>query len=336
MKKILVIKLSNADEIILTTPLVRALKTQLEDYEVHYCTRTIFQSMLFANPYVDKIQEFNNSFVTLIRALKKEKFDIVVDLEANAQSKLIKFLLNARTFTYKSLKLEKWLMVNLKINRLPNIHLVDRYMDTVKALDVRKDNLGLDYFIPEKDEVEPLWIPETHRKSYVLFGIMAKYYTRKLPLNKMIELCDRINKPIILIGDKEDAVTGDKIEEFFTSSADSEYHEPGLKRMNKKTIIYNACGIFNVNQIASMIKGAKYVFTHDSFVMQIAASFKKQTFSIWGNTIPLFGKYPYKTKFTLFENNKLHCRPCSENGYSRCPKEHFKCMQDIAFDFYLP
>ena len=71
MKKILVIKLSNPDEIILTTPLVRALKTQLEDNEVHYCTRTIFQSMLSANPYVDKIQEFDNSFATLIRALKK-------------------------------------------------------------------------------------------------------------------------------------------------------------------------------------------------------------------------------------------------------------------------
>ncbi len=70
--------------------------------------------------------------------------------------------------------------------------------------------------------------------------------------------------------------------------------------------------------------------------MQIAAAYKKQIFSIWGNTIPLFGSYPYKTKFVVFENNKLNCRPCSKTGYNKCPKGHFKCMNGIVFDFYLP
>jgi ADP-heptose:LPS heptosyltransferase len=100
--------------------------------------------------------------------------------------------------------------------------------------------------------------------------------------------------------------------------------------------VYNACGKFNLNQSASLVKQARYVFTHDTGLMHIAAAFKKEVFSIWGSTIPGFGMYPYRTKFTVLENNRLDCRPCSKIGFEKCPKGHFKCMNDIVFDFYLP
>jgi ADP-heptose:LPS heptosyltransferase len=106
--------------------------------------------------------------------------------------------------------------------------------------------------------------------------------------------------------------------------------------MGKKTIVYNGCGKFNINQSASVIKKARYVFTHDTGLMHIAAAFKKEIFSIWGNTIPAFGMYPYRTKFTILENNRLSCRPCSKIGYNQCPKGHFKCMKELVLDFYLP
>ena len=89
------------------------------------------------------------------------------------------------------------------------------------------------------------------------------------------------------------------------------------------------------NTLFALDKKSKYVFTHDTGLMHIAAALKKEVFTIWGNTIPLFGMYPYKTKFTIFENNQISCRPCSKLGFSKCPKGHFKCMEDIKFDFYL-
>ena len=54
-----------------------------------------------------------------------------------------------------------------------------------------------------------------------------------------------------------------------------------------------------------------------------------------GSSSPYFGKYPYKTRFTIFENNRLTCRPCSSTGFDQCPKGHFKCMNEVVFDFYL-
>lgn len=334
-KKILIIRFSSIGDIVLTTPVIRGLKTKFPESEIHYCTKSSYKIILEENPYVDKIHELTESLSSLIDNLKKEKFDIIIDLHNNLRTSIIKLRLNAKAYSFDKLNYEKWLMVNLKINKLPNKHIVDRYMETVAPLSVKPDTLGLDYFIPEKDEVPSKWLPETHRKEYVAYAIGAQHNTKKLPFSRMIELCDKINKPIVLLGGKDDAETGDKIQHFFERNLESGYEE-GLTELNKKSIIYNACGKFNLNQSASIVKNATYVFTHDTGLMHIAAAFKKEIFSIWGNTIPSFGMYPYKTKFTVLENNKIYCRPCSKIGYEKCPKGHFKCMKDIVFDFYIP
>lgn len=335
-KKILILRFSSIGDIVLTTPVPRTLKTQLEA-EVHYATMKKYRAVLEGNPYIDKFHYLEDRLSELIKQLRAEKFDYVIDLHHNLRTLLIKKQLGVKAYSFPKLNVEKWLMTNFKIDKLPNVHIVDRYMETVRPLGIRMDTLGLDYFIPAKDEVELNWLPETHRKEYVAYAIGAQYNTKKLPLERMIELCDRINKPIVLLGDQNDKIQGDKIEAFFRHTEASAPLEPQLHReLNKKAVIFNACGKFNLNQSASIVRQASYVFTHDTGLMHIAAAFRKQIFCIWGNTIPMFGMYPYRTRFTIFENNKLSCRPCSKIGYDRCPKGHFKCMRDIVFDFYLP
>ncbi len=335
MKKVLVIRFSSIGDIVLTTPVVRNLKTQL-DAEVHYCTKKGFYPILAANPYIDKIHLLDDDLSTLIEKLKQENFDYVVDLHNNLRTRIIKLRLGVKNSAFPKLNLEKWLLVNFKINKLPNRHIVDRYMDTVKPLGVKMDSLGLDYFIPEGDEVPIASLPTDYQKEFVAYAIGGQHATKKLPVARMIELCDRINKPILLLGGKEDRPAGDEIVRFFERRDHTQEYEPGLEKLNKKAIVYNSCGEFNINQSASIIRQAKYVFSHDTGLMHIAAAFKKQVFSIWGNTVPIFGMYPYRTKFMILENNRLNCRPCSKIGYSKCPKGHFKCMNDIVFDFYLP
>ncbi len=334
--KILILRFSSIGDIVLTTPVIRTLKTQVENAEIHYATKIAYQSILQANPYIDQLHFLENSLVDLIGQLKKERFDVIIDLHNNLRTKRIKWSLGVKAYTFRKINIAKWLMVNFKWNRLPNRHIVDRYMDTVQALGVKMDNLGLDYFIPEKDEVEPDWLPETHRNEYAVFAIGGKFATKQLPVERMIELCDRINKPIILLGGKEDLGNAQKIEAFFKRHEGSEAWEEKLGELGKKSQIYNGCGKFSINQSASIIRQARWVFTHDTGMMHVAAAFKKQIFSIWGNTIPAFGMYPYRTKFTVFENNKIGCRPCSKLGFKKCPKGHFKCMKEVVFDFYLP
>jgi ADP-heptose:LPS heptosyltransferase len=335
--KILIVRFSSIGDIVLTTPVVRVLKTQLDNAEIHYATKLQFRGLLTENPYVDKIHVLENNLQSLIKELRGEKFDYIIDLHNNLRTRILKMSLGVKSFSFNKLNWEKWLMVNLKINKLPAVHIVDRYLSTIQPLQVKNDSLGLDYFIPASDDVPYEWIPETHRNGFVAFAIGGQHATKKLPVRRMIELCDKINRPIILLGGKEDIEAAEKIERFFYVNSQSEISEGEIQiDLNKRTIIYNACGKYNINQSASIVKKADYVFSHDTGLMHIAAAFKKEVFSIWGNTIPLFGMYPYRTKFKVLENNKLDCRPCSKIGYNKCPRGHFNCMEKLVFDFYLP
>jgi ADP-heptose:LPS heptosyltransferase len=142
----------------------------------------------------------------------------------------------------------------------------------------------------------------------------------------MIELCEKINKPIILLGDKNDAKIGQEIEKYFLEKDVNTPHK------TPKTIIFNACGKFNLNQSASLLQQAQTVFAHDTGLMHIAAALQKTIYSIWGNTTPSLGMYPYRTKFFILENNNIDCRPCSKIGFDKCPKGHFNCMNGISFE----
>ena len=103
----------------------------------------------------------------------------------------------------------------------------------------------------------------------------------------------------------------------------------------KRKQIYNACGRLNINQSASVLANARKVITHDTGLMHIAAAFKKEIISVWGNTVPQFGMYPYFGNHNnydlshIIEVKNLKCRPCSKLGFDKCPKGHFKCMAEI-------
>jgi ADP-heptose:LPS heptosyltransferase len=195
------------------------------------------------------------------------------------------------------------LLVNLKINQMPNVHIVERYLKTVESLGIKNDNQGLDYFILEKDKVT-----HPHSEPYVAYAIGGQHFTKKLPTHKIIEICSNLHSNIILLGGKEDFEIGEEIQ----------------KAVGNKVL--NACGKYNLNQSASLLQQAEYVISHDTGLMHIASALKKRIISIWGNTVPEFGMYPYITDYQVVENKNLACRPCSKIGYEKCPKGHFKCM----------
>ncbi|RDC64306.1 glycosyltransferase family 9 protein [Adhaeribacter pallidiroseus] len=326
MTKILVLRFSSIGDIVLTTPVVRALKQQLPGAQIHYATKYNFRSLVESNPYIDQAHYLRNNLGELIKELQAEKFDYVVDLHRNLRTSLLKFKLGVPAKSFDKLNFKKWLLVRFKINKLPNIHIVERYLAAATHLGVTNDGQGLDYFIPAADEVALTSLPVTHQNGYYAFAIGAQHYTKRLPTERIIELCAQINAPVILLGGKEDQAAAAEITNYFKNRSTTN---------EQRTTIYNACGQYNLNQSASLVKQAQAVFSHDTGLMHIAAAFQKKIFSIWGNTVPEFGMYPYKTEFKVWERPNLYCRPCSKIGYSKCPQGHFKCMREINFDITL-
>jgi len=312
--KFLIIRFSSIGDIVLTTPVVRCLKQQVEGAEVHYLTKKNFSAIIENNPYVNKMHLLDNNPEEIINDLKKENFDYIIDLHNNLRTlKVKRALKKIPSFSFNKLNIEKWLLTALKINIMPKMHIVDRYLATVKTFGVKNDGKGLDYFIPEKDAVPDTDIPAAQSLGYIGIVIGAAHNTKKLPLHKLKELCKNLEYPIILLGGSEDKKAGDEI-----AVADP-------------VKIYNSSGKFNLNESADLVRRAKLIITHDTGLMHIAAAFKKPVISIWGNTVPAFGMTPYYGKKMaandLFEINGLWCRPCSKIGYNKCPLGHFKCME---------
>ncbi len=316
--KILIIRFSSIGDIVLTTPVIRCIKKQLETAEIHFLTKYDYRHIVQPNPHLSKIHLLqNNNWEQLITDLQAEDFDYIIDLHKNLRSAKVKRTLKkATSFAYNKLNLQKWLLTNFKINQMPSVHIVDRYMDTIKSLGVVNDLQGLDYFIPANEVVKENDIPMSHQAGYIGIVIGASYTTKKLPVENLVELCSLINHPIILMGGPEDKLSGEAI-------AATNPHK-----------IYNACGKYTLNESADLVRRSKLIISPDTGLMHIAAAFKKPIISVWGNTVPAFGMFPYfgkhKVQEALFEVTNLSCRPCSKLGYQQCPKKHFKCMNNMS------
>ncbi len=309
--KFLIIRFSSIGDIVLTTPVIRCLKEQVEGAEVHFLTKKAFKPVLQENPYIDKLHVLEDSFSNTTRQLIGEDFDYVIDLHSNLRTMRFKRKLKLISFSFKKLNLEKWLLVNFKKNKLPDNHIVDRYLETTRLFSVENDNKGLDYFIPEETKktiVKQLDI----NSEYIVIVIGANHFTKQLPDEKIAEITSATDKTVVFLGGKQDIEKAKSVE--------------GLLR--NKTVI-NLTGCLSLNESALAVKHAALVITPDTGLMHIAAAFKKKIISVWGNTVPEFGMYPYMAdkKSVLYEVKGLSCRPCSKIGHEKCPKGHFKCME---------
>lgn len=313
--KFLIIRFSSIGDIVLTTPVIRCLRNKYPHAVIHYLTKKKYAAILQSNPYLDKVIMLEDRLKEIMFELEKQNYDHIIDLHHNLRTLQIKNHLRGVPFyTFHKLNIKKWIYTNCKINLMPHKHIVDRYMATVAKLDVVNDGKGLDYFIPENDLIKNDDIPFSHSHGYVAIAIGAAHNTKKLPVEKLKELAGKIKFPIILLGGKEDFEPGEKIAE-----------QDPVK-------IYNACGKFSLNESADIVRNAKLVITHDTGLMHIAAAFKKNILSVWGNTVPSFGMTPYQTMYEVFQVNKLWCRPCSKTGFEKCPLGHFKCMNNQSMD----
>lgn len=315
-KKFLIIRFSSIGDIVLTTPVIRCLKQQVPDAEVHFLVKSKFRSVIEHNPYIDKLHVLAHSWELMMEKLKTENFDYIIDLHHNVKTLRIKKALRKKSFSFYKLNIQKYFYTAFKINLLPEVHIVDRYMKTLESFGVKNDGRGLDYFIHPKEETRKEDIPASHHAGFIACVIGAAHGTKRWPVHKWKEFCTKMNHPVILLGGAEDRVRGDEI-----AAADT-------------VKVYNACGKFSLNESADLVKKSKLVITHDTGLMHIAAAYKKPIISLWGNTVPAFGMAPYygaaMVPNLILQVHKLWCRPCSKIGFDKCPLGHFKCMERIA------
>lgn len=314
--KFLIIRFSSIGDIVLTSPVVRCLKTQFPEAEIHYLTKKRNVDLLQANPYIDKIYLLGDSLPQIIQELKAENYDFVIDLHNNLRSLRVKLALRAKSFSFNKLNFRKFFLTRLKLNLMPEMHIVDRNMATLSRFNIVNDGRGLEHFIPEEDEFSIDELPESFRNGYVALVLAGTYFTKRMPAAKYRGLITGTDYPFVLLGGKSERLLADEIRSWGTNN------------------VADFTGKLRFNQSASLVKNARLVISNDTGLMHIAAAFHKKILSVWGNTTPELGMYPYLpgSGSQMLEVKGLNCRPCSKLGYHECPQKHFLCMNEIQED----
>ena len=314
--KILVTRFSSIGDVVLTTPVLRVLHQQL-DAEVHVLTKQPFQPLVAHNPHVAKVHILLSDWSEMVRILREEKYDICVDLHNNLRSRRLSWALRIPTYRFPKLNVAKWLRTAMKIDRLPRVHLVDRYFAALRPLGIEGDDRGLELVIPENEhwDLSATFSEEDRKQGILAVALGAAHATKAIPVDKLVAFLRPVDRPVVLLGGPADREAGDHV----------------IQGLDGKTVV-NLAGTCRLLQSASVIQQSAVVLTPDTGLMHIATALGKPMMVVWGNTIPEFGMFPYRPSgeswLKQLEVEGLGCRPCSKIGFPQCPKGHFRCMRD--------
>jgi len=317
--KILIVRFSSIGDIVLTSSVVRCVKQQLPNSEIHFLTKQAFRSVVEHNPNIDKVITIQSSIKEITSELKEENYDQIVDLHNNLRTRSLSLRLRRPTTRFPKLNWEKWKLVKFKKDSMPDVHVVERYFEAVRKLGVTSDGKRGDFPIPQSENVDVKAHFGIDAGAFIALVIGAKFGTKQLPIDKLVELIDLSKEPVLLIGGPDDQQLGEEI----------------VKKVDHPNT-FNSCGKFSILGSASILKQSRIVVTNDTGMMHIAACFDVPIISIWGNTVPELGMYPYRpneaSSYSIHEVKGLNCRPCSKIGYAECPKGHFDCMMKQDLD----
>lgn len=312
IQKVLIVRFSSIGDIVLTSPIVRCIKSQLK-CEVHFLTKTRFRSVVEHSPQIDKLYTIDKEITEILPALKGEGYDLIVDLHKNLRTKRLILSLGIKSIDFDKINFKKWLRVHTRVNVLPKKHLVDRYFDGVAPLGVTNDGKGLRYHHGLTESEVATLIP-TDRYMTIVLG--ATYYTKRIPKDKIELLIKNTQLKVVLLGGNDVKTLAEEL---------------AITHPN----VVNQAGKCSLNESAALVQNSVYCATGDTGLMHVAAAYKVPTMVFWGSTAYELGMYPYygashPTPCVHLINQNISCSPCSKIGKKTCPKKHFKCMLDIT------
>ncbi|MBT8380589.1 MAG: glycosyltransferase family 9 protein [Ignavibacteria bacterium] len=311
-KKILIERLSSLGDILLSTPLIRALKSINPALQIDFVLREEYEELLVNNPYITKMFKYtNHKFEKQIvfNSILDEQYDLAIDLQNNLRSKELSRVLQCPVIKFKKNNFKKFLLVRFKVNKLKNApQMPVRYAREVNNISL--DDSGLDFFTENEPNKSLL-------KGDNFIGLCpgAKHFTKQWLKENFIELGIKLESAgykVVLFGGVEEVNTCNEIE---------------IKLKNA----LNLCNT-SLLQLGADMKMCNAIYTNDSGLMHLATAVKVPVISFFGSTVKEFGFFPYNAKSAVLEINELSCRPCTHIGRKSCPKEHFKCMKQITTD----
>lgn len=324
LNKILLIRLRRIGDVVMTTPTAAALKNALPHASLTYLVEEPFRRLVEGHPHLDHVlsipvnQNFRD-FWRLIRKIRREKFDAVIDFHGGPRASRITMLSGAKVKVGYELK-HKGFIYNIRVPRSGKggrVHSVVNHLNLVKALGIAVAEPTAPLVLPparpeETEKIRRFWVDNKLEGSkLVVLHIGAGNEFRDWGEEKLSSLVKMLSQApdvrVVLVGAEADRARAQAIQRDNPLSA------------------LSLVGEINLIELRELITGASLFIGPDSGPMHVAAATSTPIVALFGPTVPA-NFAPWQARATLIEK-ALDCRPCRQH---RCLTDDFRCLRTIT------
>lgn len=326
-KNILIIQTAFAGDVILTLPVLEAIKEKYPESKISFLCIPNVKQILDNNPFLDEVITYDKKdtqkgiiqFSKLLKLIKSKNFDLIISPHRSFRSTMISYLSKVKnTISFDTSSFSKKYKTTVVYKK--NVHEIIRNLSLLAPIGIIKNEIiPPKLFLPQNDfDNVSLLLSRFNigeEEKFITIAPGSVWYTKAFPEIKFAKLINVLNDfdvKIVMIGGEDDAGLCAMI-----------------KVLSKNLKVYNAAGKLSYLQSAEIIRRSRVLITNDSAPMHLANAVGTKVLAIFGATIPEFGFYPYGKDDIIYQINGLKCRPCGIHGGNKCPIKTFVCMNKI-------
>ncbi|MFN2570469.1 MAG: glycosyltransferase family 9 protein [Gemmatimonadales bacterium] len=318
MLRVLCVRFSSIGDVLLTTPLVRALHHRHPEAEVYFVTKRAMAPLVIENPHLTGViaLEASERITDLARRLRPLGPTHGLDLHGSLRSAALRLLVPCKWSGYSKRKFARTTLISTKINLYgKHVPVPERYFEAARPLDVTPDGGPPEFFLsPAARERMAHWLGERgfEQKPFAAIAPGAAHATKRWPLDHWRVLTARLQKlgyGVVAVGGPGDRTLADAL----------------------GAGVANAAGELTLQETGACLARAAVLISGDTGVMHMATGVGTRVLALFGPTVESFGFFPYARPAAVLERD-LPCRPCSAMGSERCPLGHHRCLDDILPD----
>jgi ADP-heptose:LPS heptosyltransferase len=314
---ILIIQTAFIGDAILASSVVEKMHEFFPQAKISILVRKGNESLYQEHPFLNQTLVWNKqdgkykSLFQLLKIIRKQKFDTVINLHRFASSGFLTAFSKARYTSGYDKNPFSFLFDNKSKHKIGDgRHEIERYNDLIESITdstIVKPKLYPSF--KQFSKIEPLVA-----QPFVCMAPSSVWFTKQLPKDKWIELCDSIQKETIIY--------------LLGGPSDKELCED-IKNKSTHSKIKILAGELSLLESCELMKHAKMNYVNDSGPLHLASAGNSPTTAFFCSTVPSYGFYPLSYNSTVIEVSDLDCKPCGLHGYKTCPKNNFRCGNNI-------
>jgi heptosyltransferase-2 len=318
-RRIAVLRLSSLGDVILTLPVVRALGRAFPSARIDYWTKEEYADVVRFDPAIAHVRSLERDARGLedlfSMSAELEDCDLIVDLHGSLRTRILAFRQRAPVLRARPLRLLRARWVHARWSRPPATpRAIDRYAEALAPLGIAAAGAPEVAAGEEAERWAAEWLAEWGaRGAPVALCPGARHATKRWPEAHWLELDEalaRAGTPRLYFSLASERTALEALSARVAQDKAARWTTEPLPRM------------------AALLSRCSTAVTCDSGLMHLAAARGLKVTAIFGSTSPALGFAPAGEGHAVLCRNEP-CQPCTLHGRERCPKGHFRCMNEL-------